>query len=117
MRWALTRKTAQSSFTRQTGQTGFLTLVSILPLYFTRNKLVFGIAIIKKYHVHENRKGPKRQKTEQLFALDMKALTSQMKRLKLQGGVVTLLNALWDNVCDENVLRQTVELTLGTKWD
>ena len=40
---------------------------------------------------------------QQLFALDMEALTSQMRRLQLQDRVVTLLNELWDNVCHESM--------------
>ena len=50
---------------------------------------------------------------QQLFALAMEALTSQMKRLQLQNRVVTLLNELWDNVCHETMPRKTVEST----WD
>ena len=48
---------------------------------------------------------------QQLFTLDMEALTSQMKRLQLQDRVVTLLNELWDNVCHESIPRKTVEST------
>ena len=48
---------------------------------------------------------------QQLFALDMEALASQMRRLQLQDRVVTLLDELWDNVCHESIPRKTVEST------
>ena len=48
---------------------------------------------------------------QQIFALDMEALTSQMRRLQLQDRVVTILNELWDNVCHESIHRKTVEST------
>ena len=47
---------------------------------------------------------------QQLFALDMEALTSRMRRLRLQDRVVTLLNELW-NVCLESIPRKTVKST------
>ena len=47
----------------------------------------------------------------QIFALDMDSLTSQMKRMHLQESLVTLLNALWDQVCDGTTYRKTVEFT------
>ena len=46
---------------------------------------------------------------QQLFALDMEVLTSQMRRLQLQDRVVTFLNELWDNVCHESIPQKTVE--------
>ena len=48
---------------------------------------------------------------QQLFALDMEALTSQMRRLQLQDRVVPLLNELWDNACHKSILRKTIEST------
>ena len=36
---------------------------------------------------------------QQIIALDMEALTNRMKRLELEGKVITLLNQLWDGNC------------------
>ena len=36
---------------------------------------------------------------QQIIALDMEALTNRMKRLELEGKVMTLLNQLWDGNC------------------
>ena len=36
---------------------------------------------------------------QQIIALDMEALTNRMKRLELEGKVITLLNQLWYGNC------------------
>ena len=48
---------------------------------------------------------------QQVFALDMESLSSQMERLHLQRREVILLYQLWDNLCDETIPRRLVEFT------
>ena len=48
---------------------------------------------------------------QQMFALDMEALTNRTKRLEIQEKVVTLLNDLWDQICITTTERRTIEIT------
>ena len=48
---------------------------------------------------------------QQMFALDMEALTNRLKRLEIQEKVVTLLNDLWDQICITTTERRTIEIT------
>ena len=48
---------------------------------------------------------------QQMFALDMEALTNRLKRLEIQDKVVTLLNDLWDQICITTKERRTIEIT------
>ena len=48
----------------------------------------------------------------ELFALNMGSLTSQMKRMKLEEKVVTLLNPfVWDQVCGDTIPRRKIDFT------
>ena len=47
---------------------------------------------------------------QQFIALDMEALTNRMRRLELEGKVITLLNQLWDKICLKSSARRTVEV-------
>ena len=47
---------------------------------------------------------------QQIIALDMEALTNRMKRLELEGKVMTLLNQLWDGNCLKPSPWRTVEV-------
>lgn len=46
---------------------------------------------------------------DQVFGLEMESLTSHMKCLQLEDKVVTLLNELFDQICDKTISRCTVE--------
>ena len=46
----------------------------------------------------------------QIFAPDMESLMSQMKHF-LQERLVTILSALWYQVCHETIYRKTIEFT------
>ena len=48
---------------------------------------------------------------QQMFALDMEALTNRLKRLEIQEKVVTLLNDLWDQICITTTERRTIKIT------
>ena len=48
---------------------------------------------------------------QQFFALDLEATTSRMKRLQFEDRVVTLLNELWDQICDKTTERRTLEIS------
>ena len=54
---------------------------------------------------------------QQLFALDMEVLTSQMRRLQLQDRVVTLLNELWDNVMKASLGKQLNQHGKKMEWN
>ena len=46
---------------------------------------------------------------EQVFALELESVISQMERLQLEEKVTTLLNDFFDQVCDKSISRRTVE--------
>ena len=46
----------------------------------------------------------------QIIALDVEALTNRMRRLELQGKVITLLNQQFDKFCLKSSARRTVEV-------
>ena len=48
---------------------------------------------------------------QQIFALDMEALMSRFQRLQIEDKVVTLLNALWDELCIHTTERRKVEIS------
>ena len=45
----------------------------------------------------------------QFFELNLECMISRMQDLQLQDKAVTLLNNLWDEVCDASIPRKTVE--------
>ena len=49
---------------------------------------------------------------QQLFALDMDALTYRMQHLQLQDKLITLLNQMLDKVCYSSTVRRIVEVNL-----
>ena len=49
---------------------------------------------------------------QQLFALDMDALTYRLQHLQLLDKLITLLNQLWDEVCHSSTARHIVEVNL-----
>ena len=48
---------------------------------------------------------------QQMFGLDMEALTNHLKRLEIQDKVVTLLNDPWDQICITTTEHRTIEIT------
>ena len=49
---------------------------------------------------------------QQLFALEMDALTYRMQHLQLQDKLITLLNQMLDKVCYSSTVRRIVEVNL-----
>lgn len=43
--------------------------------------------------------------------MDLEATTSRMKRLQFEDRVVTLLNELWDQICDRTTERRILEIS------
>ena len=48
---------------------------------------------------------------QQIFALDMDALTNCMQCLQIEGKVITLLNEVWDQMCINTTACCTVEIS------
>ena len=54
---------------------------------------------------------------QQMFALDMEALTNRLKRLEIQDKVITLLNDLWDQIYITTTERRTQSKYLAKRME